>query len=171
VTQTIEGTEVDVWRPGHRAKMITDVVIVAVAAGYTVLASQLGLGDSSRPGPGFFPLLVGIVLILAAGIHLAVLTFKQLRQRGETGNGRPSLRAGLVLAALTAYVVALPLLGHLLAGTIMSAAVLKLLGARRIGVIIAIAVLTGFLSDLLFTVLLGVTLPEGPFGLGWAAWI
>lgn len=171
MTQAAESPTRVVWRPGYRAKAVTDAVIVVVAAGYAVLASELGLGDSSRPGPGFFPLLVGGVLMLAAGIHLVSLVVRQLRLRADAGIGRPSAQAGLVLAALAAYLVALPLLGHMIAASIMSAAVLKLLGTRRTWVILAIAVMTGFLSDLLFTVVLGVTLPEGPLGLGWAAWI
>lgn len=171
MTQAADGPAPEPWQPGHRAKMVTEAVIVAVAAGYTVLAGQLGLGGSSRQGPGFFPLLVGIVLMLAAGIHLVTLVVRQRRGQADAGTGWPSVQAGLVLAALAAYLVALPLLGHLLAATIMSAAVLKLLGTRRTWVILAIAVATGFLSDLLFTVLLGVALPEGPLGLGWSAWI
>ncbi|MDN5852664.1 MAG: tripartite tricarboxylate transporter TctB family protein, partial [Actinomycetia bacterium] len=161
----------EVWRPGYRAKVVTDALIVAFAAGYTVLASDLGLGDSSRPGPGFFPLLVGIVLMLAAGLHLVTLVLRQLRVPADAGAGRPSVHAGLMLTALAVYLVTLPLLGHLLAATIMSAAVLKLLGKRRTWVILAIAVAIGLLSDLLFTVVLGIALPEGPLGLGWAAWI
>lgn len=171
MTRAADGSAPVPWQPGHRAKMVTEAVIATVAAGYTVLAIRLGLGDSSRPGPGLFPLLVGIVIMLAAGIHLVTLVVRRRRGQAGAGTGRPSVRAGLVLTALAAYLVALPLLGHLLAATIMTAAVLKLLGTRRTWVILAIAVVTGIVSDLLFTVLLGVTLPEGPLGLGWSAWI
>lgn len=171
MTGAADGPVPEPWQPSHRAKVLTDAVIVAVAAGYVVQAHGLGLGDSSRPGPGFFPLLVGSMLILAAGSHLVALAIGQRRRQDDAGTGRPSVRAGLVVAALAVYLVTLPLLGHLLAAAIMTAAVLKLLGTRPTWVVLAIGVATGLLSDLLFTVVLGVALPEGPLGLGWSAWI
>ena len=170
MTQTHESSAPESWKPSYRAKLITDALIVAFSAGYTFLASELGLGDSSRPGPGFFPLLVGMVLILAAGLHLVALVVRRPRVPTDAGSGRPSIHAGLMLAALAVYLVALPYLGHPLAATIMSAAVLKLLGTRRTWVILATALTIGLLSDLLFTVVLGIALPEGSLGLGWAAW-
>lgn len=165
------GAATDVWQPNHRARVLTDAVIMAIAAGYTVQAGGLGLGDPSRPGPGFFPLLVGVVLVLAAGSHLLVLVVGHLRGPADVGVGRPSLRAGLIVAALAVYLVLLPLIGHQLAAALMTAAVLRLLGGRRTSVILAVAAATGFLSDALFTLVLGVSLPVGAFGLGWSAWI
>jgi hypothetical protein len=66
-----------------------------------------------------------------------------------------------LLAPTAGYVVALPYLGHPVAGTLLTLAVLHTMGTRRWVVKIAGALAIGVGSHYVFAKLLGVPLPTG----------
>ena len=133
---------------------VASAVYLAAAYGYSV-------GTMAEPGPGLYPLVVGTLMLLGfLGVGL------------ETAWGRPSgevewperggrLRIAVVLAACALYIVFLPYLGHAVAGSLVAVAVLRVMGMTSWRASIAMALVMGLGSHLLFTVALGVPLPAG----------
>jgi putative tricarboxylic transport membrane protein len=122
------------------------------------------LGSAAKPGPGFFPVGVGVFLVTVS-IAFVVAVF-----RGQAGIGRWSaapltpdslLRVAATMAALVGFCLVLPWVGYPVAAFLFTAVLLRSLGARGwIGPVVA-ALLASAGSYYLFAVLLGVPLPKG----------
>jgi putative tricarboxylic transport membrane protein len=145
--------------------MIERAVALAVlgACGvYLVNGWTLPLGTIARPGPGFYPLAVG-VFGAAVSIAWAVTTFR--RALTVAGGGMPVVqdrwRVGVTASLLVAFCWLLPSVGYPLAAFFFSGLLLLGLGARWKAAL-AIALACAVLSYYLFGVLLGVPLPRGP---------
>jgi len=83
------------------------VLTLGLAAGVLIESSAYGLGTILRMGPGYFPTLLG-ALLLALG---ALLTVRGLRQPGES-MAFPDLRpVVLISAALGLFAYVLPAFG------------------------------------------------------------
>lgn len=141
------------------------VLFAGAGAVFVIGASGFEVGDARQPGPGYFPLLLGLLLtVLGCLINFKAITF-------ETDDGAPirstDWRTTLAtFAAVLVAVVALPALG--LWPTVALMAVLWSVGAgidrRRLrdGVIVALA--AGLLCWLVFGQLLGLPLMPWPAG-------
>lgn len=87
--------------------VIGGLLTLGLAVGVLVESSQYERGTLLRMGPGFFPVLLG-TLLLALG---AVLTLRGLKQHGEP-IAVPSLRPlVLISAAVTLFALTLPAFG------------------------------------------------------------
>lgn len=159
------------WRPGGLARLVFDVVVVAIGIGYVVLALDLGVGTIEDPGAGLFPVVAGLVCVgfLAADLVRGVVTAS--RRGLDPGSGRVPARVWLILGAIAVYLLLVGVLGHALTAAVVVAILLALLGSRRWWVITLVGLAAGFGSDLLFTTLLGLRLPLGLIGVGFSAWI
>jgi len=141
--------------------------IIAVFGVFVLLQSlQLSFYIEGIPGPGFFPALVAIALIVL-GVWLIVTRLRTARDTAD-GFELPSRQQatrsltlwGTVLAAaLLVGPLGFPLAMLLLVGTIL----FVLEGRRGLGAILT-TILIPILSWLLFAELLQVPLPVGPFG-------
>jgi len=134
---------------------------VAVLGGSYMWAS---LGISSGPGyaavgPGAFPLAIGAGLVLSA---LGVAIF-DLLGRTEGAPTEPVDWATLLamIALLAAYIVAYETLGFIVATILMYVLSARVLGSRRWGVNMLIAVLVALIVYGVFHYLLQVQLPAG----------
>ncbi|HEY7650634.1 MAG TPA: tripartite tricarboxylate transporter TctB family protein [Methylomirabilota bacterium] len=137
---------------------------VLVACGvYLVNGWTLTLGTIARPGPGFYPLAVG-VFGAAVSIAWVVTTFR--RAPAVAGaRAAPVIqdrwRVGVTASLLVAFCWLLPPVGYPLAAFFFSGLLLLGLGARwKAALVIALA--CAVLSYYLFAILLGVPLPRGP---------
>lgn len=159
------------WKPGGVARLVFDVVVIAIGIGYLVLAFDLGVGTIEEPGAGLFPVVAGFVCVgfLAADLARCVVT--AVRRGLDAGAGRVPARVWLILGAIAVYLLLVGVLGHALTAAVVVAILLALLGARRWWAIVLIGLAAGFGSDLLFTTLLGLRLPLGLIGMGFSAWI
>lgn len=89
------------------------VMFVAVGLGFAWGAQEYSLGDSARPGPGYFPLGLGLIM---AGLG-ALIVFKALLAGPRNGDPigamawRPLL---IVVASVALFGALLPRLGMLL---------------------------------------------------------
>ena len=145
----------------RRGEIATGAVLLAVGLFFVWQASGLDLGTVGLPGPGFFPLVLGLLLALAAG---AVIV-RVVRLRGEretTGLGH--VRVILTFVALLLVAPLFERLGAVVTLGAFAAAVVVIVGrvhwlAAVIGSAAAMAVAWYF-----FKVLLGVQLPAGIFG-------
>jgi len=118
--------------------------------------------DRYGPGPGFFPLLLGV---LFSALSLLLLIGGISRQ--EEANKRPSrshfavLRSGFYLVVLFAFYFFFERLGFLLTLFFFMAGVLYFFGKRSIRSSLSISVLATFFAYLIFVKLLSVSLPPG----------
>ena len=136
-------------------------MVALLAAG--ILLDTLGYPaplTAGAPGPAFFPRLVAAFL-LAAAVALAV-------RRPRTLEAAPSregaLRKGaLRLAAasgwIAAFLVALPLAGHLATVPVLVVGLMWLAGERSARTLVLVSLLFGAFVHLLFVRALGVPLP------------
>ena len=90
-------------------------ILLVVALGHLWEASKMPLGTPALPGPGLFPITVGVVVSLLS----LTLLLQAARQRGGqepalTPAGEPGRRVVGVWLALATYVVFVGTLGHAL---------------------------------------------------------
>lgn len=124
----------------------------------------VSLGISEGPGyaavgPGAFPFTIGAGLVLS-GLGVAIF---DLLGRTEGAPTEPIDRATLLamIALLAAYIVAYETLGFIVATILMYALSARVLGSRRWGVNLLVAVLLSLIVYGVFHYLLQVQLPDG----------
>lgn len=127
---------------------------------------RLSVGTMRNPGPGFMPLLIGVLLSV-----ISILLFIQSQK--QSGLQKHALWAGTtgwqkVVAtgfALLIYAVALPHLGFLFVTFFLMVFLFKAAGEMSWRASLGGAILTTFLFHIVFKVWLKVQLPLGPWGM------
>ncbi len=130
------------------------------------LAASLGfpLGNVAKPGPGFFPVGVGVFLCLAAAA--LAITLARGPRVVAAGPGVPTdarARVAVTVLGLAGFCLLLPWLGYPACAFLFVTFVLRRLGGGGWPGVVLTAGLSALLSHYLFGVLLGVPLPRGPF--------
>lgn len=145
------------------ATTVTAVIFLVIALTYSWQALSYSVGTPAQPGPGLFPIMIGALFVVAA-VGLLVET-----RRGRSEDvvhwpyPRYALRLVLVLVASVLYLVLLPIIGQLLAGALLCALLLIALNMRRWWVVLIVSVVSSVTIYVLFSTVLGVPLPRGPF--------
>jgi hypothetical protein len=86
------------------------VMFIAIGIGFAVGAGNYSLGTSARPGPGYFPLMLSVIMAILG----AIVLFKSLTIETEGGDRvgafawRPLL---IVVASIVVFGLLLPRLG------------------------------------------------------------
>jgi hypothetical protein len=138
------------------------LMFIAVGVVFAVGATNYSLGSSARPGPGYFPLGLGVLLAILG----CVVTFKALTIETEGGDriGKIAWRPLLVvLASITVFGLALPTLGMVI--TIPILIIMTSFAGDEFnwkGVILSAAILTLF-SWVIFVWGLNLTIPMKPW--------
>jgi hypothetical protein len=136
--------------------------VLAASGAYLAVALTFPLGSVTRPGPGFFPVGVGVFLCLVAAV-LVVTT----RRRGvATAPSMDAAAGGRVLttvAGLGGFCLLLPWIGYPSCAFVFVALLLRRLGGAGWAGALVTAALSAFVSYYAFGVVLGVPLPVGPF--------
>jgi len=150
-------TRSDVWSAGALA-------LVALFA--LVRAAQLEIGPPTRPGPGFFPVVLAVALLLAALAIMGAAWRAPAASRSETPASERTDPKKLLatLGAFAAYVMLFERLGFLLATVALLAFLLSALGGYRWPVALGAAVVIAVASYVVFDVWLQVRLPPGILG-------
>jgi putative tricarboxylic transport membrane protein len=140
---------------------VLSLAVVAASGVYIANALPLAYGTAARPGPGFFPLAVGV---FGGAVALAWTLGAFRRTRAGVGahaipaDGRG--RVAATAATLVAFCLLLPWAGYPAAAFLFAALLLGRLGAGwRPALLIGLA--SALASYYLFGVLLGVPLPRG----------
>jgi putative tricarboxylic transport membrane protein len=150
-------------------RVLQSVVAAAfllLSVAYGIGSLLLPMGTLERPGPGFFPLIVALVMAaLSSPLLWRFLCVKKPQPPGEHPFPRgPDLRRVLAMGgSLILFAVLLQPLGYGISSALLMGAVLRLLGMRHWGRIALSAVLTTAISYWLFAILLDVPLPTGVF--------
>ncbi len=137
-------------------------ILLVVALGHLWEASKMPLGTPALPGPGLFPITVGVVVSLLSLTLLLQAARQPARQQASIiPAGEPGRRVAGVWLALAAYALLVGTLGHALLTGVVSIVILRLLGMRRWWVIFLLAAALAAGSYYLFVVVFEVPLPEG----------
>lgn len=158
-------------RPSWTAPRVAGAVVLAV--GIAALLATFAINDAgdgfSPQGPRFGPLVASVALIVLAVVFLVRTTpvrpdpeLAELVAR-EARESHPATPAALI-ALLIGYAATLEALGYALATTIFVWLTAWLLGSQRPVRDGVVAVVLGVVVSLAFSRLLGVRLPEGPWG-------
>lgn len=137
------------------------LMFLVVGIVFAVGATNYSMGSSARPGPGYFPLLLGVILAILG----AIVLFKSLTIETEGGDpiGQIAWRPLLITTgAIVLFGALLPRLGMVITIPILIISV-SFAGDefKWRGVLIAAAVLT-FFSWLIFVAGLKLTIPLWP---------
>lgn len=145
----------------RRALFTVTIVGTILSLLYLVEAFQYPRGTPNQPGPGFYPILIGFVLLvgfLGTGLESVI---SRSREEIDWPKGAARWRILSIALSSLAYVVMLPYLGHPLAGTLVTLVVLETMSLPSWPIKIGVALANGLGSYYLFSVLLGVPLPAG----------
>lgn len=145
-------------------------VMLAVGLGYEFMAFKMPRGSMAQPGPGFFPMVVGVFWIATA---LGCL-LQDIRNRktddphqdapspGEAASVRSRFGKTFQLTALMiAYILALTPLGFPVAICVFLVVSTRIFGSRNWVAALVIAAIITTLTYLTFIVWLKVPLPLG----------
>jgi putative tricarboxylic transport membrane protein len=129
-------------------------------------AARLDVGGLTRPGPGFFPLVLSLGLLVVS----AVLFAGAARARTAVSGGLPALfgtqpaRLAATLGALVAYVLLFERIGFVTATTALLAFLFGALGRYRWPVALGGALVIAFVARVVFDRWLQVRLPPDVWG-------
>lgn len=137
------------------------VMFLAIGVGFAIGATGYPFGASAKPGPGYFPLMLGVLLALLG----AIVLFKALTV--ESAGGDPIGRIAfkpliLILTGVVLFGLLIPRLGLVI--TVPLLILISSLGGNEFhakGVAVMAAVLTVG-SWLIFVKGLGLTIPVWP---------
>ena len=151
------------WRSLRFTELLTAALLTTIGVAVLVATARMRVGFAAEFQPRLFPSLIGWLLI-AAGVMLAVAA---MRKRGDTVVDWPAAadarRVAVIVASITAYLVAIDLIGMPLATMLVVWFQVRLLGRYRPLVPIAIAVASAIVVHVVFTLGLGLMFPSGLF--------
>lgn len=149
----------------RRAYLATGALGVALSAGYLLMAWRLPMGRIDQPGAGVFPIVVGVLLLLASlsvlreGMKLPPEAAVEVPARAD--RNRVLRLFGLILG----YIVLLPWTGQLIGSLVFCLLLIRLLSAT--GWILAAiqATVISIALYCVFVLLLQVQMPSGILGI------
>lgn len=153
----------------QRMPAIVAWVSVALAVLYLLEDRNYGLGSMARPGPGLYPLVVGVVTLAFTSMTVVEVA-RGKNQQGisyQWPSGAARWRVLTVVATGFAYTALLTTLGELVCGFLSAIAILWVMGIRTPWKTLLTALLLAGSFHLIFSVLLGVPLPRGTLFDGW----
>jgi putative tricarboxylic transport membrane protein len=145
---------------GRRAGAL---VVLAASVAYLVGSLAFPWGSAARPGPGFFPVAVGVFLCLVALSFVLVPGAARAAAVIEALPAGARMRVTATTLALVGFTLLMPWIGFPVVAFLFVAILLRRLGGGGwTGAVIA-AVVSAGLSYYLFAVVLAVPLPRGIF--------
>ncbi len=157
-----------------RRELTAGVVLLLVAGGYLALTLRYPLGAMADPGPGVFPLAVGL-LLLALAVTQVVEARVAVRHRDRAaeagaapGGESPSTPSRLPLAmvaALVVYLLTMPWLGFYPASVLLVIFSCRIMGTCGWGRPVLLAAGVLLVCGLVFSFWLKMPLPSGVFRL------
>lgn len=145
-------------------RLLVGFVALIVSIGYLIESLSMPQGTLESPGPGMFPVGVGVIAIIVALLVIA---------EGAIGTGtRGSLdlptgferRQVLVfMGTLIGFILILPLAGQYVAASLYVVSTLRFLGRLSWARSVIVGALVGFGVSFLFSEVLEIPLPAGLF--------
>ena len=137
------------------------LMFLLVGAGFAMGATNYSMGTSARPGAGYFPLILSVILTILG----AIVLFESLTIETEDGEPIGSIAwrpLSVIVLAIVVFAILLPRAGMFITIPILII-IVSFAGDEFgwIGVLISSVVLTAF-SWLIFIKGLGLTIPLWP---------
>ncbi len=149
----------------RRKEKILAVILFGFSWLYLYGCWRLKLGALNNPGPGFIPLLVGILLWVCTGVYLYNVYQCKGRVQGEgekTEEGGENLAVLLgILASIIVYPFILEKLNFILSTMMVIFVMLVLLNFKNAFYSFFLSFGITVISFLIFAIFLGVSLPSG----------
>ncbi|HJT93156.1 MAG TPA: tripartite tricarboxylate transporter TctB family protein [Mycobacterium sp.] len=168
MTTTNEPAEHAVSKPVDRAQYLVCAVLVAVGGFliYDAVTLEAGFAKVDPVGPKFFPLAIGVILIVLAVILAIAIARGSVGEADAGEDVDPATpgdwrTVGMLVGLFVAVVVLVDPLGWAITGTLLFAGTATILGSRHyirnvvIGAALAVASFYAFYSGL------GIPLPAG----------
>jgi len=147
-------------------------IFLVLFGGAAYMASRLALLDALGPGPGFFPLILGILGAALAALLIERTMREPVAAIGENGDGEALIpdrtaifRMASIVVLLAATFLALDPIGYRLTALVFITLALPALGVRNVLAIAIVAVAGSFGVFHTFYYWLKVPLPIGMFGI------
>lgn len=149
--------------------LMSSLAWMIIAALFCRGAIGLGLGDLHEPGPGFFPFLMSLFIILFSTLILISSLIKGEESPPDPGKKFWPDREGqkkilLTVGSLFLYVLALEYLGFILCAFSLMFFLLKFVEPQKWTTVLFGAGLTAFMSYTIFDLWLRVPMPVGLLG-------
>jgi putative tricarboxylic transport membrane protein len=142
-------------------RILLSIAVTSVVLGilYTFAAFKLKVGILSQPGPGMYPLFVGVLMFLAGLVGALEVRSEKAQAQVNWPQGAALWRIATVMGGCIIYAIIMPQLGHLIAAGLVSLVVLRAMREFRWPTSIAIAAGIALGSYLLFSIVLKVPFP------------
>ena len=147
---------------------IGGIVIFLFGTMTTVLSLRMPIGTLRTAGTGFFPLCLGVLLMLLSGLFLLRLFLKTRRMPEKSSSGEiPGSSNQLVLFFGTMVLVTLLFnqLGYPLSSFLLMLALLRILGVKKWTFSLPLSFVTATICYFLFVQWLKIPLPKGWIGI------
>jgi hypothetical protein len=143
-----------------RRDFLAGLFFVAIGLGFFVVSRTYNLGSASRMGPGYFPMLLGGVLVFIG----ALVSLKSLRQTSDEEEGVPVAvkSAAIIIGSTLLFALALTYAGLVIAVIVLVVAASAAVGRQFKWQTYALAAGLAAFSALLFVTLLGLPVPLWP---------
>lgn len=152
-----------------RYNQISSLVFLVSAIYVCLEASRLAFGFWSDPGPGFFPLLIGIILGVLSAILFLQTRFgksKEFEELQESWYPRERWKKLVgIIVVLFGYAMSLEIMGFLLTTFILMVFLFKSgMGPKKWAMAIGSSAIASVSTYAIFNVWLKCQLPKGIFG-------
>ncbi len=134
-------------------------VFIALGLFVIVKSHGLTLGEFTNPGPGLYPLLLGV--LLAGASLVSFFTSGRTVSSKAADGGRRKRSVVYMVATLVLFRILLPIAGYCLSAFLMLVLLLRAIGGRPWPRAVAWAIIFTALSFLLFAKGFGVRFPQG----------
>lgn len=148
----------------RKAYLVVGGLGLAFSVAYLALSSQLPFGQRDQPGAAVFPMMVGVVLVLASLATLNEARQMPRAEHVELPAGPDRMRVLGLIAALLGYFLLLPWLGQIATSMLFFVALMRLLSQYSWPRLVAYSVVMSLAVYGVFVLVLKVPMPAGVLG-------
>lgn len=154
-----------------KSEAIFASIVLVLGVGFLEMALNMPRGKLARPGPGFYPTIVGVLLVVLTAVYLLLGIIKGIQAEQaaadqNAGKARQTGFAGIPASALLAGIlaffnIAMYYLGYLVALTALLLLSVRIFGYKKWWGTLLISGLTVGIAYITFVKWLAVPLPKG----------
>lgn len=151
--------------PQRKGRIIIGALSLLVGAGYLWQALMMPQGTAGQPGPGLWPVAVGVAWVIISIVVIAEAAISvQVGGEVDLPSGVERRNVVLFFVFTVVFVVLIPIIGMYVASIAYVIAMLKLTSTLPWWKVGVYGALIGFLIPFLFIVVLQIRLPLGLLG-------
>jgi putative tricarboxylic transport membrane protein len=152
-----------------RDQIISGIILFVFGGITTLLSLRMSLGTFRAAGPGLFPFILGVFLMILSGVFLLNIFLKRKKEPGkkelETETPGSAWTLILFLGTMALATLFFNPLGYPLISFLLMVALLRILGMKRWAFNILLSLVTAGVSYILFVGWLKIPLPKGFIGI------